>query len=90
MTQMTESEARERILPLIHRIAPEADLDALQGDVTLREQIDFDSMDALNLFAGLAETFSIEVSETDYGRIQTLDAMVTYVVERRGGASARG
>jgi len=87
---MNPTPARERILALLLRIAPEADLSAIRGDAPLRTQIDFDSMDALNLFAALAEAFDISVPEDDYGRLQTLDDMLVYVGERHGTGAGRG
>jgi len=75
---------RGDVVALLRRIAPEADLDALRGDLALRAQIDIDSMDSLNILAGLADVFGIEVPETDYGRLQTLDDIVAYVAERTG------
>jgi len=87
---MKHSSIREAILGLLHRVAPEADLARLKGELPLREQIDFDSMDALNIFAGLSETFGMAVPETDYGRLQSLDDMVAYVAARVSGAGGRG
>lgn len=75
---------RGDVVGLLRRIAPEADLDALRGDRALRAQIDIDSMDSLNILAGLADVFGIAVPETDYGRLQTLDDIVAYVAERTG------
>lgn len=82
---MTNAEdIRADLLALLQRIAPEADLPSIRGEVPLREQIDLDSMDSLNLLAGVGERFGIEVPEDDYGRMQTLDDMVAYVIERTG------
>ena len=82
----TSDPIREALMALVHRIAPEADPAALAGNRPIREQIDIDSMDSLNLLDGIADTFGIGVPETDYGRLQTLDDMVAYVAERRGAA----
>jgi len=83
---MTPERVRDQVHALLRRIAPEIDPSTLQGDQALRAQIDFDSMDALNLFAGLTESFSIDVPETDYGRLQCLDDLIAYVVERTGAS----
>lgn len=86
---MRPDEIRAAVLKLLARIAPEADSASLLGDVPIRRQIDLDSMDSLNVLAGLAEVFAIEVPECDYGRLQTVDDMVAYVAQRRG-VSAEG
>lgn len=79
---MNRDEIRIGILRLLAGIAPEANVAALAGDVPIRRQIDLDSMDSLNVLAGLTERFGIEVDEADYGRLQTIDDMVDYVAER--------
>lgn len=79
---MNRDEIRIDILRLLAGIAPEADVASLAGDVPIRRQIDLDSMDSLNVLAGLTERFGIEVDEADYGRLQTIDDMVDYVAER--------
>jgi len=70
---------RQAVLAAIAAIAPETDLQQLQTDQPLRRQIDLDSMDWLNVIAGLHERLSIEVPERDYGRLTTLDAIVDYL-----------
>lgn len=79
---MTHDEIRRAILTLLRRIAPEANVAALVGDVPIRRQIDLDSMDSLNVLAGLTERFGVVVDEADYGRLQTIDDMIDYVADR--------
>lgn len=83
---MNRNEIRAAVLKLLARIAPEANVASLAGDVPIRRQIDLDSMDSLNVLAGLTEVFAIKVDEADYGRLQTIDDMVNYVAERRAAA----
>jgi acyl carrier protein len=87
---MTPDEIRAAIAMLLARIAPEADTAALAGDVPIRRQIDLDSMDSLNVIAGLTERFGVPVPESDYGRLQTMDDMVAYVAERLAAGRAGG
>ena len=82
---MTRNDIRASILALLARIAPEANVAALAGDLPIRQQIDLDSMDSLNVLAGLTERFGIAVDEADYGRLQTIDDMIDYVAERWAG-----
>ncbi len=79
---MTEQEPLEVVKAALHRIAPEADLDALPGDADLREAIDLDSMDALNFFITLHERLGVDVGEADYGRLTTLDGCLRYLREK--------
>jgi acetyltransferase len=49
----------------------------------LRQQIELDSVDWLNVIVSLHDKLSIEIPETDYGRLDTLDSIVTYVASRQ-------
>jgi len=76
---MTENEVRERVFQVLHRIAPEADLNQLGPDQNLRETLDIDSFDFLNVVVALNEKFGVEIPETDYRRVSTLKGMVEYL-----------
>lgn len=80
---MTRDEIRATVLRVLGDIAPEADLDTLRGDVPLREQLDLDSMDLLNVAVGLHTALGIEIPEADYPKVSTLDACVAYLESRR-------
>ncbi|HEU4367509.1 MAG TPA: acyl carrier protein [Methylomirabilota bacterium] len=74
---------RATIVRVLGDIAPEADLAALRPDVAFREQLDLDSMDVLNFVVGLHGALGIEIPESDYPRLATLDACVDYLQARR-------
>lgn len=77
------TDMRGTIIRLLGEIAPEADMASLRSDLNLRDQLDIDSMDFLNFVIALHKTFEIEIPETDYPRLSTLDGCVAYVAERR-------
>jgi acyl carrier protein len=77
---MTRDEIRATLASVLQRVAPEVDPQALRGDLPLRDQIDLDSMDVLNVMIGLSERLGIEVPEADYGEFSTLDEAVNYLV----------
>jgi acyl carrier protein len=79
---MTENEIREAVLQALGDVAPEADPATLRPDVDLRDQLDIDSMDFLNFVIGIHEQVQVEIPESDYPRLQTLDQLVDYVVEK--------
>jgi acyl carrier protein len=83
MTTLTTDQIRATILDVLSSIAPEVDLSALAPDVPLREQLDLDSMDALNFFIGLHAAFGVDIPERDYGRLATLDDCVAYIAAAR-------
>ncbi|MDH4103969.1 MAG: phosphopantetheine-binding protein, partial [Thermoleophilia bacterium] len=49
-------------------------------DVSLRDQLDIDSMDLLNFVIGIHEQVHVDIPEADYARLQTLDEVVDYLV----------
>jgi len=73
---------RNAVLATITTIAPETDIQALRPDRPLREQLDLDSMDWVNLVAGLHERLRVDIPESDYARFTTLDAVVAYLASR--------
>ena len=75
---MTEKEIRDHILEILHRVAPEADLQRLDPEENLREALDIDSFDFLNVLASLSETLGVNIPESDYRQVLTLKAMVAY------------
>lgn len=74
---------RAAVLAALGAVAPEADLEALAGDLPLRDQVDIDSMDFLNFAIGLHERLGVEVPEADYPQLETLDDCVRYLTARR-------
>jgi acyl carrier protein len=54
----------------------------------LRDQLDIDSMDFLSFVASLDKELHVDVPETDYPRIATLDGCVEHLAELLAGPSA--
>ncbi|TPV94956.1 MAG: acyl carrier protein [Myxococcales bacterium FL481] len=79
---MTTSSVQQAVLAAIASVAPEAELSSLPPDADLREELDIDSMDFLNLVIELNRRLGVEIPEADYGQIQTLAAIVAYVRAR--------
>jgi acetyltransferase len=74
---------RRAVLDAIRAIAPETDVDRLSPDRPLREQIDLDSMDWLNVMIGLHHQLAVDVPESEYDRLATLDEIVAFVAAGR-------
>jgi acyl carrier protein len=77
------------LLPVIHeelcRIAPEVEPAALKPAALLRDQVDLDSMDWLNFLIALHKRLGVDIPETDYARLVSIDALLGYLVQRTGG-----
>ena len=81
---MNQSEIRDHIFEILHRIAPEADLNGLDPAQSLRENLDIDSFDFLNVLIALHEKFGVEIPESDYRQVSTLNGMMDYLAKAEG------
>jgi acetyltransferase len=82
------NDVRAAALAAIATIAPEIDVATLRPDQPLRDQVDLDSIDWVNVIAGLCERLSIDIPDADYGRLSTIDAIVAYIGARQTPAPA--
>jgi len=79
---MTKDECKQIVLDIIAEIAPDEDLSDVRPDVALREQLDLDSMDFLDIVMELRKKHGIEVPESDYGELATLDSCAAYLTPK--------
>ena len=76
---MTREEVRQAIVSILKDIAPDEDLSSLKDDVVLRDQIDLDSMDFLDIVMELRKRFNIEVPESDYQELASMASCIKYL-----------
>jgi acyl carrier protein len=76
---MKAADIRAMILEVIHQIVPDEDLSNIKGDVRIRDQIEMDSMDFLDIMMELRKRYGIKVPEEDYMKLSTLDGSVAYL-----------
>lgn len=81
---MTESELERVVAEVLAAIAPEADLSAVKPGADLRDALDLDSMDFLNLVIGLHERLGVEIPEADYPKLFTKGGLLAYLAEKTG------
>lgn len=74
-----QDELKQTVLRLLGEIAPEADLAAVNPEVSFRDQLDIDSIDFLNFVVALHKQFQIEVPESDYPELVTIEGCVRYL-----------
>ncbi len=82
---MTEEELKQIVLEELSNIAPEIEPDTIDPAADLREELDIDSMDFLNLVIALHERLRVDIPEADYGKLASIDAAVGYLNERVTG-----
>ena len=70
---------REQILECLATIVGDAGLDTLADEVDLRDELDLDSMDFLNLLIAVKDATGVEVPERDYPQVRTLAGLTAYV-----------
>jgi acyl carrier protein len=76
---MTEDEVKQIVIDIINEIAPDEDTSDLKGDVALRDQMDLDSMDFLDIVMELRKQHGIEVPEAEYPQLASLDSCAAYL-----------
>lgn len=87
--RMNDDDIRAGVLAALRQIAPEVRSDELVRDRALREQVDLDSMDWLNVIVGFHQRFGVDIPEADYAGLVSLDAIVAYLAKRLRGDGGR-
>jgi acyl carrier protein len=80
--RLTPDEIRAVIFDVLGAIAPEIDPAAIEPERPLRDQVDLDSMDFLNVIIRLHERLGVDIPESDYGEFATLNRAVDYLARR--------
>lgn len=70
---------RQIVIDIISDIAPDEDVSNLDDNRSLREQLDLDSMDFLDIVMELRKRHKIEVPQEDYPKLASLESCVTYL-----------
>jgi acyl carrier protein len=83
---MTRDEIRTAVLHALASVVPEADLGTLDPSRDVRDQLDIDSVDFLNILVAIHTALGVDIPEVDYPQLASLDACVAYLA-RKAGAS---
>jgi len=86
---MTKDECKKVVIDIIADIAPDEDLSTLKPEVRLRDQLQLDSMDFLDIVMELRKRHGIEVPEADYIQLASLDSCANYLTPKFNALSAR-
>ena len=79
---MTKDECRKLVIDIISDIAPDEDLTTVKPEVRLRDQLQLDSMDFLDIVMELRKRHGIEVPEADYTQLASLDSCTDYLTPK--------
>lgn len=76
---MKQQELLATVVATLKSIAPEVEENHLAADQPLRSQVDLDSMDWLNFLIGLHHKLKVDIPESDYTRLRTLNDLLDYL-----------
>ncbi len=76
---MTRDDIENLIIEIIEDIDDEADFDSLDPDKPLRDQLELDSMDFLDIVMELRKRHQLQIPEEDYPELATLNSCVNYL-----------
>jgi acyl carrier protein len=79
---MQTEEVKQAVLEIITDVALDDDLSELKSADPLRDQLDLDSMDFLDIVMELKKRHKIEVPQEDYPRLASLDSCVEYLTPK--------
>jgi len=86
---MNREEIITAVKDIIHTIAPDEELSNLAADVRLRDQIELDSMDFLDIVMELRKRYGVQIPEEDYKELATLDGCVSYLGPKLQGKALK-
>lgn len=76
---MTRDAIKKLILEIIADIDEDAEFDDLDPDKALRDQLDLDSMDFLDIVMELRKRYQLQIPEDDYPQLATLNSCADYL-----------
>lgn len=79
---MDRKDIAAAVLDELQHIAPELEPGEVVPAKPLRDQVDLDSMDWLNFLVALHERFKVEIPESEYAKLATLDQVVAYLAAK--------
>lgn len=79
---MTDDEIKALVLRELGNIAPEIDPEQIDPAINLRDQVDLDSMNVLDLMIAIHAATGVDIPEADYPKILTLNDFAGYLGPR--------
>jgi len=78
---MNGEQIREAVIDIIQGLLEDDDtgLSRLQDDVSIRDQLDIDSMDFLDIILELRKKYGITVPEEDFTKLSTMKGCIKYL-----------
>jgi len=79
---MNEAALQTTIITLLKKVAPDTEPETLKPDDNIRTTLEIDSFDYLQFIVAIDEQFKIDTPEEDYGKIQTMRTLTSYLLQK--------
>ena len=79
---MTPAEIRAAVIDILETIAPDEDITHLDDSKEIREQMELDSMDFLDIVMELRKRYRVQVPEEDYENLVSMASTVSYLAPK--------
>lgn len=82
MNAMSQEQIRQLILRVLSDIAPNADTQIIDPDISFHDQVELDSIDFLRLMMNLEKELNVTIFDFDYPKLSTLKGCERYLAAR--------
>lgn len=79
---MTQEQIKAAIIKQILIVAPDIEESDIIPDKNIQRSLEIDSFDFLKILTALNEVIGVEVPESDYAKVDTLEHMSKYFSEK--------
>lgn len=79
---MTRDEIMKRIFAELDSVAPGCAPEMADPDADLHDALDIDSMDFLNFIIAMHKSLNVEIPESDYPELATLNDAAAYLLKK--------
>jgi len=79
---MNKEDIKKTIIKEIVNIAPDIEEDEIEENENIQESLEIDSFDFLKILTALNEDLGVEVPESDYDKVKTVNKMAEYFAQR--------
>ncbi|MGI6401612.1 MAG: acyl carrier protein [Thermoguttaceae bacterium] len=74
-------DVRKTIIEILADLCDDFDFDTLDDTAPFRDQLDLDSMDMLDVVLGLRKHYILDIPESDYPQLQTMESSIQYILD---------
>ena len=79
---MTKDEIKGMIIKNILEVAPDIQEDEIEPNANIQRSLEIDSFDFLKILTSLNGELGVEVPESEYSKVDTLENMADYFLKR--------